>query len=366
MNERSTAGYNPWVRHRREMKKALNFAIVGCGSIAAYFAFVARLTSGVRLAACCDREAAVAKQFARRNNIPFVYTDYDELLGGQLHSEQPIDAVYLAVPHDLHLPFTRSAMQHGLGVLCEKPLAANLEQGRALARLSEECNIPLAVNYQYRYEPGCYALAQALRSGAMGRIFYARANIPWHRGAAYFHRGAGWHTSLARSGGGTLLTQGSHFLDLLLWAIDSPPVRASGITRRIAHPDVEVEDLAFGLVELANGVVIDMCSTMASPFEKPATLEVYAEKGIARWVDGIFPRLHFEGIRPPHAHPPAGGLHALQRSLIGFRNWLRGGPSHLCTAQEAFPALACVDAIYRSAHSGKCETVSPVDTDDRS
>ena len=334
------------------MTPPLQMAVVGCGGIASYAAGLARLLPGLRLNACCDLDGELAAGFARRHAIPAVYQDYARLL----EEGQP-DIVYLAVPHDLHLPMTRAAVERGAAVLCEKPIAASMEAGRELLRLSQQPGARVAINYQNRYETTCYQFVQAARSGAMGRIQHARANIPWRREPGYFATGAGWHSSLARSGGGTLLTQGSHYIDLLLWAMSSPPVAASGVIRQVLHTGVEVEDLAFGLIELENGAVIDVCSTMASPKEKEVTIELYGEKGIAYWKAGRTPSLRWEGVKPPAVRPPTAGLHALQRSIAGIRDWVRGGPPHLASAADALTTLSAVDAVYRSARSGKRETI---------
>ena len=210
------------------MSGPLRLAVVGCGDVAGFTAGFARLNKGIRLAACCDRDASQAERFARQHHIPRWHADFDALLAAG-----EIDALYLAVPHDLHLPMARAGLEHGLAVLLEKPLAATFAEGVELARLAAQPNARLAVNYQYRYDTGCYALAAAVQSGALGQIRYARCNIPWHRERDYFTRSAGWHASAARAGGGTLLTQGSHFLDVLLWACASRPLRAQGLTRRM-------------------------------------------------------------------------------------------------------------------------------------
>ena len=99
-----------------------------------------------------------------------------------------------------------------------------------------EQDIKLGVNYQYRYDGGCYRLARAVQAGAIGRVVYARINVPWHRDRSYFE-GATWHQFLAQAGGGTLLTQASHLVDIALWSIGSPPVSASGYTARQVFKD---------------------------------------------------------------------------------------------------------------------------------
>ncbi len=337
------------------MSAALRLAVVGCGDIAGFTAWFARANPRIRLAACCDRDLERAAAFARRHRIPRAYGEYSEMLaaGG-------LDAVYLAVPHDLHWPMAAEAIHRGLAVLLEKPLAARLAEGVELANLVETTSARLAVNYQYRYDAACYAMASAARAGEIGQVLYARCNLPWRRSADYFASGAGWHALRARSGGGTLLTQASHFIDLLLWACASPAVRAQGLTRNIRFRDaqVEVEDLAMGSIELQNGALIQVCSSMAANPERPATMDIYGENGTLHYTAGMIPMLKSSGASIHRAAPPVAGIHALARSLEAFRRCAQTGQPHLVTAAEALKTLAAVDAFYRSAASGQWEDVT--------
>ena len=160
------------------------------------------------------------------------------------------------------------------------------------------------------------------------------------------------------SRGGTLLTQGSHFLDVLLWACASRPVRAQGLTRRMVFDEIEVEDLAMGTVELESGALLQVCSSMVANPEQPATLEVYGELGSAFYRAGLLPRLEFRGVKPRREAPPGRGIHALARSLEAFRVFAQGGAPHLATSAESLTTLAAVDALYRAAESGVWEKMS--------
>ena len=217
-------------------------------------------------------------------------------------------------------------------------------------------NVRVGVNYQYRYDTGCYALAQAARQGELGELYYGRCNVPWHRNAAYFELGA-WRGKLARSGGGTLLTQGSHALDVLLWALDSPPRAATGMTARPGFPQAEVETVALGTVELENGALIQISSSMVARPEQTVTLELYGERGTALYSNRPWPHVRFRGLHVRRRRPPVWGVHALQRSLEAFRAWVMEGRPYLTPAGEALPVLAAVDALYRSSQSGEKETV---------
>ena len=325
--------------------KRLELAIVGCGDIAGYVALVSKLIPQIRLAACCDVDFERAQAFARRHGIRQVFTEYADLL-----ARGSCQAVYLAVPHDLHFRMILEAVAAGKPVLVEKPLARALSEGVQLVETACQRGVKVGVNYQYRYDGGCYALARAVQAGRLGQIHSIRINVPWRRTQAYFES-AVWHKTLARSGGGTLLTQGSHFLDVALWSLGEPPVSAVGYT---ASPgfDVEVETLAHGIVQTRGGTLISITSTLAAAREQAVTIEAYGENGTAIYHDLPFPSVKFIGARIRPERPPGWGVHALQRSLAGFARWILDDDPFLIPAPSALPALAAVDAIYCSARDG--------------
>lgn len=322
----------------------LSIAIVGCGDIANFTALVSRLVPWVRLAACCDVNVERVKAFASRQHIPKFYTDYKELL-----AQSSADAIYLAVPHSLHYEMILAGLKAGKAIFVEKPITRTLDEGQKL--LGSLGSQKVGVNYQYRYERCCYAMGRAIQAGALGKVYSIRINIPWHRTQAYFD-GAPWHRTIAQAGGGTLITQGSHFLDLALWALGEMPVSAMGYT---ASPgfDVEVDTLAHGIVETARGTLINITSTMAAAREQAVMIEVYGERGTAIYRNLPIPSLKFRGVHVRKELPPESGVHALQSSLAGFANWILKDRPYLTPAASSLPVLAAVDGIYRSAGTGQ-------------
>ena len=321
----------------------LKLAVVGCGDIAGFTALVSRFVLQVTLSACCDVNAERAQGFAERHRIPQVFTDYAELL-----EKSSTDAVYLAVPHHLHYEMILAAVKAGKPVFVEKPVTRTISEGIKL--IEAIANTKVGVNYQYRYDSGCYALARAVQSGALGKIHSMRINIPWHRTQTYFD-GAAWHKTIAQAGGGTLITQGSHFLDVALWALGEHPVSAMGYTSTPGF-DVEVDTLAHGIVETRGGTLISVVSSMVAATEQKVTIEAYGERGTALYADRPFPHVKFIGANIHKERPPEWGVHALQRSLKGFANWILNDKPFLTPAASTLPVLAAVDGIYRSAQSG--------------
>ena len=312
----------------------------------------ARFNRRIRISACCDRDVERARRFARQFNVPAVFQDY-----GQLLEEAPLDAVYLAVPHHLHFDMLCRAIARGLPAFVEKPITRTLAEGEEIIVRARESGVPIGVNYQYRYDRAMYALARGIQTGYLGTIHAARLNLPWRREQGYF-TGAAWHASLAQAGGGTLLTQGSHLLDAALWAIGRRPVSAMGYTTRRIFTEVEVEDLAQGSFELEGGALLQISSSMVANPEGALSMEMYGEHGTARYKDKPWSHLQVRGVSFPRARPPHWGLHAVQRSLEGFRAWIQEGQPYLCPAEQALPALAAVEAVYASARTGQRTVVS--------
>ena len=334
------------------MKKKMRVAIVGCGDIARFTAIGFIINNGIRTVACVDKNIDRAKSFSRWFRIPNYFCDYSEML-----AKIKPDAVYLAVPHILHKPMIKEALAAGLHVFCEKPITTNMDDAIEVCRLAKETGLRVGINYQYRYDKSCYAMAQAARSGEMGEILYGRCNVPWHRTEKYFSMSP-WHKSLETSGGGTLLTQGSHALDVLLWTCGKMPLRAAGMTARKCFKDVEVEDLAMATIELESGVLIQVISSMVAASEQKVTIDVYGSRATALYSGFSSPKVRFIGARPPRYQVPAKGIHALFRCIEGFRAWVMEDRPFLTPAAQSLPVLAAIEAVYKSAATGKT-----VDTD---
>jgi predicted dehydrogenase len=246
----------------------------------------------------------------------------------------------------------KAAIDAGVHVFTEKPITRTYAEGLEIVDYAAEKGIKIGVNYQYRYDSGCYRLARAVQAGALGRVLYARINVPWHRERSYFEDSP-WHKIHAQAGGGTLITQASHLIDVVLWAISSPPVAATGQIAQQVYTDVEVEDLALGIVELENGALIQITSSMVAATEQPVSIEIYGENGTAIYSSNPWPRVKFIGVKPKTEKPPQWGFHALHRSLKGFRDWVLSDEAFLIPGEEALPALQVVEAIYQSANQGQ-------------
>jgi predicted dehydrogenase len=322
----------------------MRLACVGCGDAAKAINLASRFVSGVEMTVFVDAARDRAESMADRHRGARAETDWRTLA-----DDPAVDAVYVAVPHSLHREVVGELSAAGKPVLLEKPLAESVASGAELLS-ALPAGAKVGVNYQYRYDPKAWALVTAVRSGSVGSVHYISVDVPWYRTPAYFDH-ASWHAQAQVAGGGTLLTQGSHLLDIALLCAGSVPVAASGQTYRRQFVESEVEDLASGQLETSSGIPIFISSSMVSPPGFRASIAVYGSRGCIRYEGPGRASLRGYGVRVPRPVVFT-QLHSYRASLSGFKKWVNGGELYRCTAGDAMPVLRAVDAIYRSAGSG--------------
>ncbi len=335
------------------MAKKFRLGMVGCGDISRYVALGAKLNPWLEIPSCADTNEERLESFAKKHKIKQTFTDYRELY----EKTEAMDAVYLSVPHYLHHPMITEALEVGIPVFCEKPISCTMDDALDICRASQKTGVKVGINYQYRYDVAAYALARAAQKGDLGELYYGRCNLPWHRDDTYFTE-AQWHMTCHTSGGGTLITQASHLLDVMLWAMKGKnPVAAMGMFKQRHFKNIEVEDLCMGIVEMNDGSLIDVTSSMAIKHEMPVAIEIYGNKGNGYYSGPEKPKVNFYGVKVKKEKPPVWQLHALFRSMEGFRRWIIHDRPYLTPVEEALPVLAAVTCIYRSAETDKKEEV---------
>ena len=247
------------------------------------------------------------------------------------------------------------ALNADFPTLAEKPLTRTLIETQSILTAAQETKIKLGVNYQYRYDRACYQLVKNVQAGVLGIIHSVRINVPWRRTPDYFDNSP-WHKSIAQAGGGTLITQGSHFLDIALWALQSKPQSSIAYTSSIQH-DVEVDTLVQAIIQTESGTLISITSAMVSAKEAAVTIEFYGDRGNATYTNQPWPHTRFtipkHYPKPSSYKLPVSGIHALHRSLKGFAKWVLHDLPFLTPAQETLNVMGAVDAVYRSSKSSQ-------------
>ena len=222
----------------------VRIGVVGTGGMGSGHCNMMGSIPEAQLAAICDINPAATAPFAAKYGVP-AFTTHQELLDSKL-----VDAVIIATPHYFHPPIAIDAFERGIHVLSEKPLGVTVSAVDAMLAAAKKSGVTFGAMFQMRAEPQNQAAKQIVASGALGEIYRTNLVMGWYRSQAYYNSG-GWRATWAGEGGGVLINQAPHYLDLFTW-LGGLPATITGQTRTRIH-DIEVEDEAFALLEYPNG-----------------------------------------------------------------------------------------------------------------
>jgi len=245
-------------------------AIIGCGDISTIH-FAALATMGdVQLVAVCDTDPTRLNEAAVAHNVPG-YADYLEML-----REVRPDVVHVCTPHHLHASVAADCLERGVNVIVEKPLAHTAAEGRRLTEVAERNDAKIGVCFQNRYNATSQAMHELLDGGTLGQVIGASATVMWHRDGSYY-RNRPWRGTWAEGGGGLMMNQAIHTVDLLQWLVgDVAKVEGHASTRSLGGV-IEVEDTAEFVAEHVNGARSVFYATLANAVNAPVTLDIVTE-----------------------------------------------------------------------------------------
>lgn len=342
-------------------EKTYGFGIVGLGMIAEFHAnAIADLPNG-RVAACMSRDQAKADVFADKHGGR-AYTDLDKLL-----EDPDVDIVAICTPSGVHLETTVKAARHGKHVVCEKPLEISLDRIDQMIAAHEEAGTVLAGIFQSRTNPTSQLMKDTVASGRFGKLAFASVFCPWWREQKYYDQGV-WKGTRALDGGGALMNQSIHAIDLLQWVVG--PVKAvTAQVATLAHPQIEVEDTAGAVVEFENGALglIQGATSMWPGLNR--RLEIAGDSGTAIMVEDTISTWRFKDEKPQDAEilkkfggqastagasDPAAISHAGHtRCFASAIEAIESGKTPAISGPEARKAVEIILAIYQSSHEGR-------------
>ncbi len=290
--------------------------LIGCGGISAVHAHVLEKLENTRLTACAD----IIPDRAARYGCA-AYSDWKEMLD----RERP-DAVHLCTPHHLHPVMAAEAARRGIAVFTEKPPAIDEEGWEAVKEAARR--VPVGVCFQNRFNPPVLACRRFLREGTCGALKGIRAFVTWNRTAEYY-AAASWKGKWATEGGGALINQAIHTLDLIVGFLGLPDQAEASMSCRRLRGAVEVEDTA-EIYLRKGGVPALLYASNAFSMDAPVILELHFDQAVVR-LEGDLMTVIRGGKREeiPCAADPVPG-----RSY-----W---GAGH----------RACIAAFYRSLETG--------------
>lgn len=243
-------------------------AIVGCGKVAQLHAQALQQVPESNFVAVCDAQLERAEKFASQYRVqPF--QDLQAML-----SSAGVEAVMICTPHPLHAEPTVLAANAGVHVLVEKPLASNLSDCDAMIGAAEKSGVFLSVVSQRRYFPPIQRIKQAIDAGKIGKPVLGTVHMLSWRDEAYY-RSDPWRGKWETEGGGVLVNQSPHHLDLLQWLM-GPVEEVSAYWANLNHPYIEVEDTALAMLRFRNG---GLGNIVVSLSQKP----------------GLYTKLHIHG-----------------------------------------------------------------------
>jgi predicted dehydrogenase len=293
------------------------------------------------------------------------YARWEDLL-----AHPGLTAVDICTPNRLHAPMALAALEHGLHVLCEKPLAVSVAEAEQLAAAAQARQLVLMTAQHFRFQPAARHLKQLVEAGLVGPIYYARGQ--WLRRRGVPPRPT--FIAKALAGGGVALDLGVHLLDLALWLMGHPqPTSVTAVTSSaLAHRTdlggmwgawdrslFDVEDFAAGFIRFANGAALTLeVSWLAfRPEDEQIRLECLGTHGGIVWPDGTLCREQHTTPFTLRLDPPGPGT-PYADEIAAFAHAVRtGGPSPVPVTQT-LPVLRILDGLYTSARTGQAVDLS--------
>lgn len=341
-------------------KGELRVGVVGVGGIASgqHLPAWQRLPY-VRLVALADLLEDAARYAAEKFHVPHTFTDWRDLI-----ARDDLDIVDICTPNCTHAPIARAALAAGKHVLCEKPLATNVADVRAMQDAARQADKLLMAAQSFRFRSISRQLKALVDGGLLGEIYYARAQ--WLRrrflppGATFIDR--------QLSGGGPALDLGVHVLDLAYWLMGAPePLSATAfVDARLAHRlDVsggwgdwdrqrfDVEDFVAGFVRFANGATLSLEASWLAfqPEAETIRVQCYGDRGGLVWPEGV---VVGETNRVPWDLRPGAGEadDAYFQEIRQFAEAVRGGLPSPVPVEQTLNVIRILEAIYQSGRQG--------------
>jgi predicted dehydrogenase len=321
-------------------------AVIGCGTISVVHLEAITSLDGVDLVGVCDTDADRAAAAGRSYGVPW-FTDHAELI----ETVRP-EVVHVCTPHNEHVPVAIDCLEAGVAVLLEKPVANTVaEAERLIDATRRNPGVKVGVCLQNRYNTAVRAARDLLESGELGAVSGASATLLWHRPPEYY-QARPWRGRKRESGGGVLINQAVHTIDLLEWLLGDV-ARVRGHTGRYALDGVvDVEDTASVLLDHPHGARSVVFATVTNVTDSPVTIEVVTERAVllihgdltVRYADG---RTETVAERRVHGPGPAywGASHDLL--IADFYRALDQPEPFWLDPEEGTRSLRLIERIYR-------------------
>lgn len=341
---------------------ALGFGIIGCGMISNFHAKAIAEVKGAKLIGGFDSVPAAVDKFASNFGCKAYHILQDML------ADPAIDVVTIGTPSGAHMEPAIAAAQAGKHVIVEKPLEITLRRCDMIIKECEKAGVVLSTVFPSRFHDSSKELKRAVEKGRFGRLTLGDAIVKWYRTQAYYDSGA-WRGTWAFDGGGALMNQAIHSVDLLAWLMGQV-VEVRAQTALLAHDRIAVEDTAVATVQFANGAlgVIEASTAVFPGYLKRIEIHgstgsaVLEEEDLVKWDflkktkgdDIILEKMASRKSTGGGAADPAAiGHHGHAKQFQDVVNAIRKGTKPLIDGHEGRRSVEIILAIYKSAETGK-------------
>lgn len=341
----------------------VGYGIIGCGNIGPIHAAAIAEVRGAKLVGVADVRMETAEKLASQYGAD-AFDDYKEML-----KRDDVHAISLCVPSGLRAEIAVDCAKAGKHILSEKPLDVTTKRIDKIIKATDDAGVNLGCIFQSRFSEGAEEIRKAIDQGRFGKVVLGDAYIKWYRSQEYYDSGA-WRGTWKLDGGGALMNQGIHYVDLLQWLM-GPVKSVYARTALVAHTGLEVEDLATAIIEFESGAqgVIE-ASTAIWPGH-PARIEIHGTDGSAAMEDGKVVTWEFNKTKPVDkkieaamagdsslgsgASDPLSSLkiEGHRRQIADFTKAIQKGVKPAIEGREGRLAVALIEAIYKSAKTGK-------------
>ncbi|MEM2849127.1 MAG: Gfo/Idh/MocA family oxidoreductase [Candidatus Bathyarchaeia archaeon] len=343
------------------MSVRLKFGVVGTGVGSSFISGAASELAKegfLELTGVVARSRAKTEEFARKYGFKAAYLNIYDMIS----SEKP-DIVAVSAPHYAHFQIALEAIENGVNVLVDKPMAINLTEADELIRRAETRDVKLGVIFQSRFDDAFNFVKSLADGGSLGRLIMGEAVVEWYRTEEYY-KGSSWRGRLATEGGGALINQAIHTIDLLLWIMGEPGSVWAKVDT-VGH-NIEVEDLAAAVVRFRNGP-LGIIQASPAPYPRlPTRLDVHGLKGtvivegdevkfmkIAEEISSLKPPVKkIEGLRA-WERPEAVPIENHKRLLKDFVSAILEDRKPRVDGYEGRRSLELIRAIYKSSATGE-------------
>ncbi|GGE84123.1 Gfo/Idh/MocA family protein [Mycetocola zhadangensis] len=341
------------------MSEGIRAAVIGCGDISALHLAAISSHENASLVALSDIDPGRLAVAADVHGVPG-FADHLQLL-----DEIRPDVVHICTPHNTHAALAIDALDRGISVVLEKPVAHTRDEATRLMEAASRSSARIAVCFQNRYNAPVQAAFEILSSGAAGQVTGAAATVIWHRSPEYY-QDRPWRGRWSTGGGGLLMNQAIHTLDLVQWLV-GPVVKVRGsASTRLLDDVIEVEDTAEMVLTHESGARSVFYTTLAHVANAPVSLEIVAEKATLSlrgdltiaWADGRRETVS-ERALPTGERAYWGVSHELL--IADFYAHLDDGGAFWIDPEEARKSLDIIQDVYDQSYperAGRTETTT--------